>query len=84
VPASQGGVTIIAHKGAVLNLKLEVVMPAKGGDLGPADSQILLGGPAIDVEDDAKAGVDGDRPKAAAKGVPLVGIRKQRKGKGAP
>jgi hypothetical protein len=84
VPAAQGGVTIIAHKGAVLNLKLEVVMPARGGHLGPADSQVLFGGHAIDVEDDAKAGVGSERTKAATRGVPLVGIRRPRRKNGAP
>jgi hypothetical protein len=77
VPASQGGVTIVAQKGAVLNVKLEMVVSANRGR-GSKDSKLLLGAP-VNVEDDMTTGGDDGPTKLPTGTTSPINARKPAK-----
>jgi hypothetical protein len=76
VPAPHGGVTIVAQKGAVLNVKLEMVVSANGGQRGSKTSKLLLGAPSIDLQHDVVTEEEDEPTTPPTESVPPVRTRK--------
>jgi hypothetical protein len=75
VPAPHGGVTIVAQKGAVLNVKLEMVVSAKGAQRG-SKAPKPLPGRAINVQHDISTEEEDEPTSLPNAGVPPLRTRK--------